>query len=112
LARVSKDDNTRGGLWPSFETRPSKSAVADFDTTGCRSQASLTSVGAPQDEVRGRLASRFVRPEPAVSYCCAVQASPGAGVAAARLTAAGLLRPDPPPSERRHPGTTPSWAAG
>src|SRR5216683_3532846 len=37
---------------PSFETRPSKSAVADFDTLGCRSRASPTSVGAPQDEVR------------------------------------------------------------
>src|SRR6266849_11164265 len=32
--------------------RPSKSAVADFDTLGCRSRASPTSVGAPQDEVR------------------------------------------------------------
>jgi len=40
------------GLWPSFETRPSKSAVADFDTViKCRSQAGLTSVDAPQDEV-------------------------------------------------------------
>src|SRR6266436_459950 len=37
---------------PSFETRPSKSAVADFDTLGCRSRASPTSVGAPQGEVR------------------------------------------------------------
>ncbi len=29
---VSKDGRTRRGLWPSFETRQSKSAVADFDT--------------------------------------------------------------------------------
>jgi hypothetical protein len=28
---VSKDSRTRCGLWPSFETRASKSAVADFD---------------------------------------------------------------------------------
>src|SRR5215471_6516470 len=40
----------RSRLLPSFETRPSKSAVADFDASGCRSRASPTSVGAPQDE--------------------------------------------------------------
>jgi len=40
----------RPRLLPSFETRPSKSAVADFDASGCRSRASPTSVGAPQDE--------------------------------------------------------------
>jgi hypothetical protein len=38
-------------LGPSFETPASKSAVADFDTIKCRSQAGLTSVPAPQDEV-------------------------------------------------------------
>ena len=40
----------RPRLLPSFETRPSKSTVADFDASGCRSRASPTSVGAPQDE--------------------------------------------------------------
>jgi hypothetical protein len=37
-------------MWPSFETRASKSAVADFDTIKCRSRARPTSVRAPQDE--------------------------------------------------------------
>jgi hypothetical protein len=37
-------------LRPSFETRASKSAVADFDTNGYRSRAGPTSVRAPQDE--------------------------------------------------------------
>jgi hypothetical protein len=41
----------RHRLWPSFETRASKSAVADFDTVGCQSQAGLTLVRAPLDEV-------------------------------------------------------------
>jgi hypothetical protein len=49
---VSKDGHTCCGLLPSFETRASKSTVADFDTTnGCRSRAGPTSVRAPQDEV-------------------------------------------------------------
>jgi hypothetical protein len=34
-----------------FETRASKSAVADFGTIGCQSQAGPTLVRAPQDEV-------------------------------------------------------------
>src|SRR5215471_12597513 len=38
------------GLSPSFETSPSKSGVADFDASDCRSRASPTSVGASQDE--------------------------------------------------------------
>src|SRR6266446_3717795 len=37
---------------PSFETRPSKSAVADFDTLDRRSRASPTSVGAPSTKVK------------------------------------------------------------
>jgi hypothetical protein len=31
---ISKDGVMHCGLWPSFGTRPSKSAVADFDTIG------------------------------------------------------------------------------
>jgi hypothetical protein len=41
----------RSCLRSSFETRASKSAVADFDTNRCRSRAGRTSVRAPQDEV-------------------------------------------------------------
>jgi hypothetical protein len=48
---VSKDGRKTLRLWPSFETRASKSAVADFDTNGYRSRAGPTSVRAPQDEV-------------------------------------------------------------
>src|SRR3984893_5440521 len=51
--RVSQDGRLLGRAWlPSFETRASKSSVADFDTLfGCRSRAGPTSVRAPQDEV-------------------------------------------------------------
>src|SRR5277367_86812 len=52
--RLEGSTLARPCLWPSFETHASKSAVADFDTNGCRSRAGPTSVRAPQDEVERR----------------------------------------------------------
>jgi hypothetical protein len=49
-ARLEGWPPPRPRLWRSFETRASKSAVADFDTVGCQSQAGLTLVRAPPDE--------------------------------------------------------------
>src|SRR5262249_60790883 len=55
-------------LRPSFEARPSQSAVTDFDTLGCGSRARPTSVGAPElrkngcGGVRGRFAGGFSSP--------------------------------------------------
>jgi hypothetical protein len=57
--RYAAVEYVQAPLWPSFEKRLSKSAVVDFDTFKCRSQAGLTLVAALQDEVRKKLRSSW-----------------------------------------------------
>src|SRR5579871_312865 len=59
---------------PSFETPASKSAVADFDTSKCRSRAGPTSVQAPQDEV-----DSAIRTSKSPAWVCLLRLRPAQG---------------------------------